>query len=522
MQKSLKNYYLKFFVFSLVFCAFAPLRLISTPLPPPCTFVIFGATGDLTSRKILPALYQLGIDKQISENVRVIGCSRSKMDHNDFRLLTAKSISQFSRTKQLDSQYWDQFKEQLFYVQSNVLEDNDYIKLKKLLIQIESEFETQGNRIFYLAVQPSYFPTIIASLKKHQLIYESENPKSSWSRVIIEKPFGVDLDSAVELQRQISKSLLENQVFRIDHYLGKEGVQNLLSFRFENELFKSAWNHQSIENVQITLAENIGIGSRGLFWEETGALRDLFQNHLLQLLAIIAMEPPEELTSEYIHKEKIRVLESLRPICTKDIDECVIRGQYGPGSIQKEVVKGYREEDHVSPTSDVETFVAMKLFIDNERWKGVPFYIRGGKRLGEQTTEIAITFKKKHSSMFSEPNVLFIRIQPNAGIYFKMQSKVPGFNQKLKSVFFGYSPEVIYNKPAPEAYERMIFDCMCGNQNLFVKGEEQILAWRFLQPILEEWSKKRSQNFPNYESGSWGPKEAQELLDKHGHQWQRL
>jgi glucose-6-phosphate 1-dehydrogenase len=488
--------------------------------PSPCVIVIFGATGDLTARKLVPALYHLAYDKHLSEKVAIVGFARGENTHEGFREKMGNAMDQFSRTKPKNLSFWNQFKNKIFYHRSEFESDEGYDRLRKFLTQMDQELGTQGNRIYYLATQPSYFPTIIAKLKEHHLIYEGNHHSDSWSRIIIEKPFGYDLDSAVQLQQQISQHLAESQIYRMDHYLCKEGVQNLFTFRFENGLFEPIWNHHHIDNIQITLAEEIGIGSRARLWEESGALRDIFQNHLMQLLALIAMEPPTHLNAKSIHQAKIQLLKAIRPFSPSKMEEEIVRGQYDSGMVQGTQVIGYREEKGVSAISPVETFVALKLFIDNERWQGVPFYIRGGKRLAKQTTEIAITFKK--NALAQEQNVLFIRIQPHAGIFLKTLAKVPGLQDRLQTLVFGYKPDVVFSTSSPEAYERGIFDCVRGNDHLFVSAEEQFAAWRLLTPILDYWKLHTPTNFPNYKAGTWGPVAADQILLNHGHQWQVL
>ena len=490
--------------------------------PGPCVIVVFGATGDLTARKLLPAIYNLAHERNLSENTVVIGVARSENTSEIFRQKMSHAIDQFSRTKSIDHIFWDHFKNKIFYHPSDCEKDHCYEKLQKLLSEIDKDFGTQGNRIYYLATPPSYFPVIIEKLHTHGLIYDIRTIHDKWSKVVIEKPFGYDLDSAIQLQEQLSKCLDESQIYRMDHYLGKEGVQNLLSFRFENALFASLWNNEHIDNVQITLGEDIGIGSRANFWEQTGSLRDVFQNHLMQLLAIIAMEPPLELKADTIHGEKIKVLNAIRPFKLSKIDQNMIRGQYGPGVIQGMNVSGYREEKGVAESSSVESFIAARIFIDNPRWTGVPFYIRGGKRLAKQTTEIAITFKKNPLSIDQDPNVLFIRIQPNPGIFLKTMSKVPGFDKGILPVIFGYKPEAIFGKSSPEAYEKLIWDCMRGDDNLFVDAEEQLAAWRLLTPVLEYWKANASKDFPNYDAGTWGPSAADQMLIEDSRRWQLL
>ncbi len=486
----------------------------------PCVFVVFGATGDLTARKLLPAIYNLAYEGSLSE-FALVGFARGENTHEGFRKKMEEALNQFSRTKPVDPVFWNHFKSKVFYHRSEFENDAGYESLKFFLTQLDQKFGTQGNRIFYLATQPSYFPKIIAKLKEHGLIDEINSHSQAWSRVMIEKPFGYDLESALQLQKQISQFLDESQIYRIDHYLGKEGVQNLMALRFENRIFEPIWNCQEIDNIQITLAEEIGIGSRARFWEETGTLRDVFQNHLMQLLALIAMELPIDFNSDSIHREKIRVLEAIRPFPVLEIKKYVIRGQYGPGWIKDSRVLGYREEKGVSTTSTVETFAALKLFIDNDRWKGVPFYIRGGKRLPKQTTEIAITFKQPFVFQDQYSHVLFIRIQPNAGIFLKTKSKVLGLYNDLQPLVFGYQPDGAFGQSSPEAYERIIFDCIRGDDSLFVKIEEQMAAWRLLTPVLNDWKKHVPHDFPNYEAGTWGPKAADHMLNL-GQQWQLL
>lgn len=485
----------------------------------PCTVVIFGATGDLTARKLIPALYHLDKENHLSPQTAVVGFARGVLNDESFRNRMKDAVKQFSRTKTQEDELWNIFESKLFYHQSDYDQDEGYANLKERLSQIAQERGTQGNCIFYLATPPSTFPAIIQKLHEHGLIYDPNDEK--WSRVIIEKPFGDHLDSAILLQEHISKYLDESQIYRMDHYLGKEGVQNLLTFRFQGALFEPLWNSQYIDNIQITMSEDIGIGTRGSFWEETGFLRDVFQNHLMQLLAMVAMEPPSSLTASHIHAEKINVLNAIRPFPLSEIDQHVIPAQYGPGQIHGSEVLGYRQENNVSEFSIVETFLAAKLFIDNDRWNGVPFYIRGGKRLPKQTTEIAVTFKKSNP-LINQANVLFIRIQPNTGIYLKTVSKVPMLDKEVKSVTFGFNPDKFFEKSSPEAYEKLIYDSIRGDSSLFVQAEEQLAAWKLLSPILDYWKANPVSQLPSYEAGTWGPQAADELLSENGHEWLHL
>lgn len=476
----------------------------------PCVIVIFGATGDLTARKLFPALYHLAQEGQLSEDTVIVGVARKNLTNQMFRDQVGKALDQFMKIQPKDELVWETFKNKIFYHQAEFDIKEGYEQLQKRLSEIEKQYGTQGNRLYYLATQPSYFPFIINQLYQHTLIYNTSASDSPWSRVMIEKPFGTDLESALDLQKQISKCLDDHQVFRIDHYLGKEGVQNLLALRFENRLFESIWNHQYIDNIQITLSEDLGIGTRGNFWEETGALRDFFQNHLMQLLTIVAMEPPQELKARYLHAEKIHLLKAIRPFPLEGIDYYLIRGQYDSGMINGKEVQGYRQEPSVSHTSSVETYVAAKIFIDNERWRGVPFYIRGGKRLPKQITEIAIIFKALPGQ---HPNILFIRIQPNQGVFFKTSTNLLEIPLKMDEK---------QSHPSLEAYEKLIDDAIQGNSSLFVEAGEQIEAWQLLTPVLKYWQSHFDQSFPNYQAGSWGPINADKMLQQHGHRWELL
>ncbi|WP_079989579.1 glucose-6-phosphate dehydrogenase [Candidatus Protochlamydia phocaeensis] len=494
-------------------------RLSQQPIP--CTIVIFGATGDLTARKLLPALYNLAYEGNLSEQTAIIGFARKEHTNQSFRKLMGEAVDQFSRAKPKEELFWQDFQERLFYHQADLEQDEGYANLQKLLQQIDKERGVPGNRLYYLATSPRYFTTIIKKIQEHGLLYEPDG-QEKWSRIIFEKPFGTDLESAFQLQQNLLRYLDESQVYLIDHYLGKEGVQNLFTLRFESGLLEPMWNAEYIDHVQITLSEEIGIGSRAHFWEETGALRDIFQNHLMQLIAIVAMEPPRFLCSDHIHAEKIKLLNAIRPFTLEEMEHSVIRGQYGPGIIRGENVPGYKQEADVSETSTAETFMAAKLFIDNPRWQGVPFYIRGGKRLAKQTTEIAIIFKKKASLKEQASNALFIRIQPNPGIFLRTLSKVPTLVKQVRAILFGYCPDAYFKARSPEAYEKLIYDCINGDNSLYTQAEEHLAAWRLLTPILDYWKSSTDSEIPQYEAGSWGPPIVDRLLNQQGHEWQLL
>lgn len=494
-------------------------------IPDPCVLVIFGATGDLTARKLIPAIYNLEREGQLPSHFACVGFARRDKSHDSFRQEMHEAVNKFSRVKPVDENIWGTFANQIYYHISNFDDDKGYESLKSFLQDLDKKHGTRGNRLFYLSTTPNYFPDIIERLNKHGLIYDTATVKDKWSRVIIEKPFGSDLNSAIDLQKFVLKHLDENQIYRIDHYLGKETVQNLLIFRFANSIFESFWNNHYIDHVQITVAEEIGIGTRGAFFEEAGILRDIIQNHMMQLLTLVAMEPPNDLQADSIRDEKVKVLQSIRGIDLKKFSDYVVRGQYGEGFINGEKVKSYREEDKVNPNSNVETFAALELYIDNWRWANVPFYLRAGKRLPKRTTEIAVIFKDVPGFLFSkkekkiESNVLAIRIQPNEGIALKINSKVPGPQSPIQPVKMDFSYSSYFGLSPPEAYERLICDAMLGDGTLFARGDEVIASWRLLTPILEKWKETPATDFPNYFAGTWGPKAAEVMLAKEGRTW---
>lgn len=494
----------------------------------PCVLIIFGATGDLTARKLIPALYNLAHDGELPAHFACVGFARRDKSHEMFRDEMHEAVQKFSRTQPIDPNIWQTFSEQLFYHRSEFDKDEGYEELKSFLKSLDEKLGTKGNRVFYFSTPPSYFPQITEKLHQHGLIYDSAHIKDKWSRVIVEKPFGRDLASAEQLQKDISEHLDESQVFRIDHYLGKETVQNLLVFRFSNPIFESVWNNRHIDHVQITVGEEIGIGTRGNFFEKAGILRDIVQNHMMQLLSLVAMEPPTSLKADAIRDEKVKVVESIRPFPTEQLDQFIIRGQYGPGFIHGEEVIGYRQEENVSPESSIETYAAMELFIDNWRWAGVPFYLRTGKRLPKRATEIAITFKDAPGFLFNatgrsiDANVLVIRIQPDEGIALKMNSKVPGLNGPIEPVKMDFRYGSYFGTTPPEAYERLICDCMAGDSTLFSRIDEVLASWRLFTPVLEAWENTPVEDFPNYQSGTWGPKEADHLLAREGREWRLI
>ncbi|MBI5273311.1 MAG: glucose-6-phosphate dehydrogenase [Chlamydiia bacterium] len=494
----------------------------------PCLLVIFGATGDLTSRKLTPALYNLGKEGLLPSHFALVGFARRDKSHQEFRDELKQDVNTFSRTKPIDEPFWGNFQERIFYHRSEFDDDAGYQALAHFLQTLDARYGTKGNRVFYLSVQPKFFPLIIEKLRKFNLVYDAHKDSDPWSRVIIEKPFGHDLASATALQLDISHHLDESQIYRIDHYLGKETVQNLLVFRFANSIFESLWNYKHIDHVQITVAEDIGIGTRGHFFEEEGLLRDIVQNHMMQLLSLVAMEPPVSLNAGAIRDEKVKVLQSVRPFSPLDFEHNAVRGQYGSGSIDGSPTCAYRQEKDVSPTSNMETYVALQLHIDNWRWAGVPFYLRGGKRLPKRTTEIAIIFKNAPGVLFqqqgkqTEQNVLAIRIQPNEGISMKINCKVPGPQNPIQPVKMDFHYGSYFGGPPPDAYERLIWDCIVGDSTLFARSDEVAQSWEIFTPLLDYWALHPVNSFPNYASGTWGPKEADAMIAKEGRAWRVL
>jgi len=488
----------------------------------PCTLIIFGATGDLTSRKLVPALYNLLRDGQLPSLFTCVGFARRPKSNDQFRDEMKEAVSKYSRTKPVEESLWNHFKDHLFYHMSEFHDDAGYERLKTLLNELDIKHGTKGNRIFYLATQPSFFPLISEKLHKAGLIYSEK--ESKWSRVVLEKPFGYNLESAHQLQNELLQYLTEKQIYRIDHYLGKETVQNLLVFRFANSIFESLWNNRYIDHIQITVAEDIGIGTRGKFFEEAGLLRDIVQNHMMQLLSLVAMEPPVSLDADAIRDEKVKVLEAIRPLEQSE----VVRGQYGPGMINGEEVVGYRQEKDVDPQSKIETYLALKMHIDNWRWSGVPFYLRAGKRLPKRTTEIAVVFKEPPGVLFQNgnrknpPNVLVIRIQPDEGSSLKINCKVPGPSNTMQPVKMDFRYGAYFGTTPPEAYERLICDCILGDSTLFAREDEVFHSWRLLTPLLEDWEKHPPKDFPNYPAGSWGPQASEHLIEADGRKWRMI
>jgi glucose-6-phosphate 1-dehydrogenase len=493
-------------------------------MPAPCVLVIFGATGDLTARRLLPALYNLALEGQLPSHFACVGFARREKTDSQFRDEMFNAVNEHSRTQPIDHEVWQTFSEQLFYHRSEFDNDEGYRAFAEKLKSLDATFGTKGNRVYYFSTPPSHFPTIVQKLKLHGLLYDQKTHPTRFSRIVIEKPFGHDLPTALDLQHQMAAALDENQMYRIDHWLGKETVQNLLVLRFANAIFEPIWNNKYIDHVQITVAENDGVGTRGRFYEEAGALRDIVQNHMMQLLSLVAMEPPVNLSGDSVREEKVKVLSSIRPIRKDQVEKYSVRGQYSQGFINGEPVAGYRQEANVSPTSPVETYIAMQLFVDNWRWAGVPFFLRAGKRLPKRTTEIAVFFKEAPNVLFNaispnEKNALVFRIQPDEGICVKINSKVPGGRFLLQPVKMDFRYSSYFGTTPPEAYERLLCDCMLGDQTLFARQDEVLASWGLLQPILEHWQSSPPTDFPNYPAGTWGPEEANKMIHREGRIW---
>ncbi len=495
-------------------------------MPAPNTVVIFGASGDLTKRKLVPALYNLELEGLLPHNFGVVGFARRTIPDAEFRAQMLDGINKFSRNRPAQPEVWEAFAPKLHYCEGNFDDPQAYQDLKALLDHLDAEHGTSGSRLFYLATAPEYFPVIIEQLGAAGL---NESPSGGWVRVIIEKPFGRDLASARELNAIVKSVFREEQAYRIDHYLGKETVQNLLVFRFANGIFEPLWNRNYVDHVQITVAEAVGVEGRGGYYETAGVIRDMIQNHMLQLLTLVAMDPPVALDGNAVRDEKVKVLRAVRQMNAADVDAFVLRGQYSAGAVGGKPVPGYRQEKGVAPGSLTETFMALKLFIDNWRWAGVPFYLRSGKHLPKRSTEIAIQFKQVPLSLFGrassgalEPNLLALNIQPDEGISLKFSSKLPGSMVQVRPVNMEFRYGTSFGVPAPEAYERLILDCMLGETALFTRDDEVEAAWAIINRILEGWGRSTVTRLPEYEAATWGPAQAHAFIEADGRRWRRL
>jgi glucose-6-phosphate 1-dehydrogenase len=506
-----------------------PLRqnLPRTRVPDPCAVVLFGATGDLTHRKLVPALYHLARGGNLPPECAIVGFARRDWTDAQFLAELEKSLSKNGDPD--FAEFWPQFASRIVFAQGTFDDPAAYARLKQRLDELDSTHGTRGNRLYYLAVAPEYFSTIIEQLGHAGLIYSSQQ-EAPWSRVVIEKPFGHDLASARALNRDVTSVLDESQVYRIDHYLGKETVQNILALRFGNAIFEPIWNRRHVDSVQITVAEELGMaGGRGGYYDNSGALRDMVQNHLMQLLCLVAMEPPVDLSADAVRNERVKVLEALPRWSDEDVARNVVRGQYVTGSIEGKEVPAYQDEKGVKPGSRTETYVALRVELNNWRWAGVPFYLRTGKRLPKRASEIAIQFRQPPTRMFEADteeaggaNLLVLRIQPNEGASLAFQAKVPASRRRLQEVRMDFRYGTAFAVPPPEAYERLLLDVMLGDPTLYTRTDAVESAWRFCTTILDAWNRTDAPPPVPYTAGTWGPEAADQLLARDGNRWRRL
>lgn len=496
--------------------------------PEPCAMVIFGASGDLTSRKLIPALYNLARERMLPPGFCVVGCARSPYSHEQFREKIRQALKEHSKVAERDEPIVESFLNNIYYARLDSNDGAAYAPLAELLAQLDREHGTSGNRVYYLATPPSSFPVIAQHLGEAGLARPKDSEKN-WARIVIEKPFGRDLESARELNRVVTGVFGEHDIYRIDHYLGKETVQNLLVFRFANGIFEPIWNRRYIDHMQITVAEDLGVEDRASYFEEAGLLRDMIQSHVLQVLSLVTMEAPARFEAHALRDEKAKVMRCFRPISPEDADRLTVRGQYIAGFASGHRVEAYRSEPNVDPASVTETYAALKIFVDNWRWADVPFYIRSGKRLAKKVTEISIQFRRVPHLLFGdnmtdtiEPNLLSLQIQPDEGISLKFSAKYPGTVMQIRPVKMQFQYGESFGAEPPSAYETLLLDCMLGDNALFTRSDSVELAWEFVDPILARWKEDGRKGLAFYEAGSWGPADADALIERDARRWHRL
>jgi glucose-6-phosphate 1-dehydrogenase len=497
----------------------------SPPPVGPCVMVLFGGTGDLAGRKLFPALYNLVKSKLLTSDFAIVGVGRNDYTTEQYREVMGEKLKSFA-TGTLDPKLHDWMMERVYYVGGEFKDPDLYKRVAKTLANVDEQHNTHGNYFFYLATSPAFFGDIVDQLGAADLACEKEG---HWRRVVFEKPFGNDLHSAKALNRQVNKVLTENQIFRIDHYLGKETVQNILVFRFSNGIFEPIWNRRYIDHIQITVAETVGVEKRGGYFDMAGTLRDMVPNHLFQLVSLTTMEPPISFNSGSVHDEQAKILHALQPFSGEDVLHSAVRGQYGPGTIKGERVPGYRTEEDVPQDSKTETFIALKLMIDNWRWAGVPIYIRTGKRLAARYTEIAVQFKRAPLVLFRDTpvnsldaNQLIIHITPDEGISLRFGAKIPGAQMKVGQVEMAFNYSDYFGTDANTGYEVLLYDGIMGDQTLYQRADMVEAGWSVVDPILDVWKALPTRNFPNYAAGTWGPSEATDIIARDGRSWRKI